>query len=231
MEKTRCVRNALLYIKRVSRDVPCVLQSAGLLELENHLVAAVGVAALFVEGHVLVGAVENDLVCSDLLGDGCEGVDEMETELLALFRRRHGNVFDVAGRGAVVDQLSLNHHRADRHNPVLVADNDHVVVCVVSVLPVPESFGEVRFRNVSDRRQHCQSLEHSSVVVRCLERSDCVSWGQTGLDGFGNERGVKERSIHGVEACVGGKVMCCGEHDGLQQKGFIYVRGDVFVSL
>lgn len=79
--------NALLYIKRVRWIFErCFLQSARLLELENHFVSAVCVAALFVERHVLVGAVENDLVCPDLLSDGCEGVDEMETELLALFR-------------------------------------------------------------------------------------------------------------------------------------------------
>lgn len=120
-----------------------------------------------------------------------------------------------------MDQLSLNDHRSDRHDSVLVVHNDHVVVCVVSVLPVLEPLDEVGFRNVSDGGEYRQGLQNSSVVVRSLQRPNCVSGRQTGLDGLGDERGVEERSIHGVVACVGG-VLCCGEHDdGLLQKGFI----------
>lgn len=53
-------------------------------------------SALDVEALVGVAAIENAFVAADLLGNMIEGLDQPQTELLALLVLGDGNVFDVS---------------------------------------------------------------------------------------------------------------------------------------
>lgn len=62
----------------------------------GHLEACSSEAALDVETLVGFAAVEDALVAANLLGDVVEGLDDSETELLALLVLCDGDIFDVA---------------------------------------------------------------------------------------------------------------------------------------
>lgn len=69
----------------------------------RHLESGPLKAALDVEALVCLAAVEDGLVAADLLGDEVEGLDEAETQLLALLVLCDGDVLDVADQAKVVD--------------------------------------------------------------------------------------------------------------------------------
>lgn len=73
-------------------------------------------ATLDVKAFVGLTAVEDALVAPDLLGDGVEGLDDAQTELLALLVLGDGDVFDVADEPHIVDELSLDNDGARAHH-------------------------------------------------------------------------------------------------------------------
>lgn len=60
-------------------------------------------SALDVEPLVRLAAIKNALVAAHLGRDEIEGLDELESELLALLVLRNGDVLDVADKTKVVD--------------------------------------------------------------------------------------------------------------------------------
>jgi hypothetical protein len=62
--------------------------------------------ALDVETLVGLRAVQNSLVAANVLGHVVQGLDDAQTELLALLVLCDGNVFDVADEAKVMDAVS-----------------------------------------------------------------------------------------------------------------------------
>lgn len=73
----------------------------------RHLQARTAEATFDVESFVGFAAVENALVASDLGGDVVEGLDQTETELLALLVLGDGDVLDVADVAKAVNATKV----------------------------------------------------------------------------------------------------------------------------
>lgn len=69
----------------------------------GHLETSSSEAALDVEALVGLTAVEDALITTDLLGDVVEGLDDSETQLLALLVLCDGDILDMADGAKVVD--------------------------------------------------------------------------------------------------------------------------------
>ena len=72
----------------------------------GHLETRPPETALDVEALVGFAAVEDALVAAGFLGDEVEGLDESETEFLALLVFCDGDVFDMANGAKVVDAIT-----------------------------------------------------------------------------------------------------------------------------
>ena len=79
--------------------------------------------------YVAIAAVENCLVAAAVLADAREGLDDAQTELLALLALVDGDVLDVADAAEPAQELALDEDGADRDDAVrrLVDDHDPVV--------------------------------------------------------------------------------------------------------
>ena len=75
----------------------------GALEIVRHLQAGPPETALDVEALVVLAAVEDGLVTPRLPGDEVEGLDDAQTQLLALLVLGDGDVLDVANGAEIVD--------------------------------------------------------------------------------------------------------------------------------
>ena len=64
----------------------------------GHLETSSSEAALDIEALVGLAAVEDALITADLLSDVVEGLDDSETQLLALLVLCDGDILDVADR-------------------------------------------------------------------------------------------------------------------------------------
>lgn len=62
----------------------------------GHFQACSTESALHVEAFVRFAAIEDGLITANFLGDEVEGLDQTETELLALLVFGNGDIFDVA---------------------------------------------------------------------------------------------------------------------------------------
>lgn len=62
--------------------------------------------ALDVESFVGIAAIEYGLVATDLVGDKVEGLNQPQTQLLALLVLCDGDIFDVANHAEVVNASS-----------------------------------------------------------------------------------------------------------------------------
>ena len=71
----------------------------------RHLQAGASESALDVETLIGLAAVEDALVAAHLVGDVVEGLDQAETELLALLVLGNCNVFDVADVAKAVNAI------------------------------------------------------------------------------------------------------------------------------
>lgn len=69
----------------------------------RHLQAGPLESALDVEAFVGIAAIEDGLVATDLVGNKVEGLDQPQTQFLALLVLSDCDIFDVADHAKVVD--------------------------------------------------------------------------------------------------------------------------------
>lgn len=99
--------------------------------VDGHLFARLVIAALFVEWHVLVATVKNDLVAAPDLCELCEHLDDALAEPLSLSVLVHNDVLDVATQPCVAQELELDEERAARYDLIGGdVEKDNGVVCV-----------------------------------------------------------------------------------------------------
>lgn len=143
-------------------------------------------SALDVEPLVRLAAIKNTLVAAHLGRDEIEGLDELESEFLALLVLRNGDIFDVADESEVVDagmglanihsegewghlQLPLNNQRTGSYYPALVLDDEEevspVALCVHPVVPLIP----LLLRYVSHRCEDAQAVEEATGEVAFLQ--------------------------------------------------------------
>lgn len=181
----------------------------------RHLQTRPPEAALDVEALVGLAAVEDALVAAHLLSDVVEGLDEAQTEFLALLVAGDGDVFDVTngteGVDAVVPgvlvnlsltiqgrlgdvQLALDDQCACCDNgcvlPRGVLDHNNVVSALLEhgVELVAEALG----CHITNGGEDAEAVEEAGAEVIAAESAQNVARGQSGLHLRGEEVGGEQ---------------------------------------
>lgn len=117
------------------------------------------------------------LIAANLLRNKIQGLNNPQTQLLALLILLHRNILDVAHHTEGVNKLAL-HEQATRPNDVVlaIAHDQHIVLVIAGGDPVialvPLVLGDL-----ADGRQHAQDIQIAALVVGAAQWANgVVGW-------------------------------------------------------
>nr|POE59058.1 hypothetical protein CFP56_24328 [Quercus suber] len=155
--------------------------SSHLIIIMRHLQPRALEPTLDVEPLIRLRAVEDGLVAAGMLCDEIEGLDDTQTQLLALLILGDRDILDVAYESEM--------------------DDEDVIAAGAAGAHLVEAGFEFMRGDVADVREDAQHVQETGAEIGALERSDRVAGGQRGGDGGGDEGGAEEWGF----ACFGGR--------------------------
>jgi hypothetical protein len=159
------------------------------------------ISALLIKSLICQTTTQNTLVATHVLCHRSEGLNHLQTQLLALFLFPDSNLFNMRNIAKIMNtmrifseciqamvskkrdlQLPLYHQSPGPNNSTLMLNNQEVVNALSLILHPIIPLAKFLLGDVSGRCQDLNALEESFVVIFSLKRPDLVGFWQGGCD-------------------------------------------------